>query len=72
MRAVVDEIVYRRDVGSGTTSPAKELQLNDLGRIKIRLAGPLCVAPYSRSRALGSVLLIDESTGETVGAAMVR
>ena len=72
VRAVVDEIVYRRDVGSGTTSPAKELQLNDLGRIKIRLAGPLCVAPYSLSRALGSVLLIDESTGETVGAAMVR
>ena len=70
--AIVEEIVHRRDVTEGAIEPATQLQLNDLGRIKLRLAGPLCVSSYAQSRALGSLLLIDEATADTVGAAMVR
>jgi sulfate adenylyltransferase subunit 1 (EFTu-like GTPase family) len=30
------------------------------------------VDPYSRNRATGSFILIDESTNDTVGAGMIR
>ena len=70
-RGVVDRIVYRRDVNSGEVRDAGELALNDLGRAHLRLAGPVFVRPYARSRTLGSLILIDEASAETVGAAMV-
>ncbi|MEO6951758.1 MAG: GTP-binding protein [Polyangia bacterium] len=72
VKAVVEEIVHRRDVTEGAIEVAHQLSLNDLGRIKLRLAGPVCVEPYAESRALGSLLLIDEASADTVGAAMVR
>jgi sulfate adenylyltransferase large subunit len=47
------------------------LEANDIGRVTIRAAAPLFVDPYSRCRATGSLVLIDEATGDTVAAAMV-
>jgi sulfate adenylyltransferase subunit 1 len=72
VRAVVADIAHRRDVTTGELSPADALTLNDLGRIRLSLTGPLCVEPYARSRTLGSLLVIDEASGETLGAAMAR
>jgi sulfate adenylyltransferase subunit 1 (EFTu-like GTPase family) len=51
-------------------SPA-QLQLNDLGVVRFRLAEPLVVDRYARNRATGAFILIDESTNDTVGAGMV-
>ena len=52
--------------------PAPErLELNDLGVVKLRLAEPLAVDPYSRNRATGAFILIDEATNDTVAAGMV-
>jgi sulfate adenylyltransferase large subunit len=72
VRAIVDAIVHRRDVTTGALSDASELVLNDLGRLRLTLASPICAEPYERSRAMGSALLIDEASAETVGAAMIR
>jgi sulfate adenylyltransferase large subunit len=71
VRAVVDEVVGRVDIHTLESGQADELGLNDIGRVRLRLSGPLVPDPYSRNRATGSFILIDEGTNDTVGAGMV-
>jgi sulfate adenylyltransferase subunit 1 (EFTu-like GTPase family) len=70
---VVEELVDRLDVIdlSREQAPAA-LGLNDLGTVRIATATGLAVDPYAQSRATGSLLLVDEVTNATVGAAMVK
>ena len=70
-RAIVDEIEHRVDVIALAHEPASELQLNEIGRVRLRISAPLMVDPYSRNRTTGSFILIDEATNDTVGAGMV-
>jgi sulfate adenylyltransferase large subunit len=72
VRAVADELLSVVDVGTLTEIERPErLELNDIGRVGLRLAEPLAVDPYARNRATGAFIVIDESTNETVGAGMV-
>ena len=50
---------------------ATSLELNEIGKLRLRLSTPLLVDEYRRNRATGSFILIDESTNDTVGAGMV-
>ena len=43
-----------------------------ISTIRLATATGLAVDPYKESRATGSLLLVDEVTNATVGAAMVR
>jgi sulfate adenylyltransferase subunit 1 (EFTu-like GTPase family) len=70
-RAILDEIVSVLDVGTLEQRPAERLELNDLARVRLRLAAPLMVDPYEVNRATGSFILVDEATNETVAAGMV-
>jgi len=72
-RAVVQELVDRLDVIdlSREKTPAS-LGLNDLGTVRLATATSLAVDPYAQSRGTGSLLLVDEVTNATVGAAMIR
>jgi sulfate adenylyltransferase subunit 1 len=70
--AKIDEVRYRIDVNSlHRDEEAGSLQLNEIGRLRLRLSSPLFVDQYRRNRATGSFILIDESTNDTVGAGMV-
>ncbi len=71
-RAVVQELEHRLDVNSLCHEPAQELALNEIGRVRLRTSAPLIVDPYARNRATGSFILIDETSGDTVGAGMVE
>jgi sulfate adenylyltransferase subunit 1 len=71
-RAIVTELVDRLDVLDLSREPVPaSLALNDLGTIRLSTATGLAVDPYAASRATGSLLLVDEVTNATVGAAMV-
>ncbi len=70
-RAIVDEVVSVLDVETLEDRPADGLALNDLARVRLRLAEPLLVDPYAENRATGAFVLVDEATNETVGAGMV-
>ena len=70
-RAILDEIVSVLDVETLEQRPADGLALNDLARVRLRLAGPLLVDPYAENRTTGAFVLVDEATNETVGAGMV-
>jgi bifunctional enzyme CysN/CysC len=70
--AKIDEVRYRIDVNTlHRDEEAGSLQLNEIGRLTLRLSSPLFVDQYRRNRATGSFILIDESTNDTVGAGMV-
>jgi bifunctional enzyme CysN/CysC len=70
--AKVDQVLYRIDVNSlHRDQDANGLELNEIGKLRLRLSTPLLVDEYRRNRATGSFILIDESTNDTVGAGMV-
>jgi len=72
-RALVKDIQYRLDVNSlHRDQETKELGLNEIGRVQLRTTIPLLCDPYSKNRATGSFILIDEATGVTVGAGMIN
>ena len=71
-RAAIDEVRDRIDIADLTRDPSvAELNLNDIGRVRLRASKPLAFDPYGRNRATGSFILIDEATNGTVGAGMV-
>jgi sulfate adenylyltransferase subunit 1 (EFTu-like GTPase family) len=70
-RAILDEVASVLDVETLDHHVADTLALNDIARIRLRLAEPLLVDPYAENRTTGSFVLVDEATNETVGAGMV-
>ncbi len=72
VRAILDEVVSVLDVETFEQIPAEGLRLNDLARVRLRLAGPLLVDPYAVNRTTGAFVLVDEATNETVAAGMVE
>jgi bifunctional enzyme CysN/CysC len=71
-RAVVRELQYRLDVNSlHRDLAAEQLQLNDIGRIRMRTTAPLFCDEYARNRVTGGFILIDEATNRTVGAGTI-
>jgi sulfate adenylyltransferase large subunit len=72
-RTIIDKLEYKVDVNTlERDHDVDELALNEIGRVHLRTSTPLVVDPYSRNRATGSFILIDESTNDTVGAGMIR
>ncbi|WP_307251004.1 sulfate adenylyltransferase subunit CysN [Kineosporia succinea] len=71
-RAMVKDLEYRLDVNTlHRDLGATELNLNDIGRIRLRTTQPLLCDEYSRNRETGGFILIDENTNRTVGAGMI-
>jgi sulfate adenylyltransferase large subunit len=72
VRAVVDELLSVIDIHTLEDRPEPErMELNDLGFVRLRLAEPLAVDPYTRNRATGAFILVDEASNDTVAAGMV-
>ena len=72
VRCIVKEIRYKLDIN--TLSRDQEdlnIQMNDIARIQIRTTKPLFTDAYRKNRITGSVIIIDESTNNTVAAGMV-
>jgi sulfate adenylyltransferase large subunit len=70
---LVDELVDRVDVATlDRVAAPSQLELNDIGRVRLRVRTPLVADPYATNRATGAFILIDEATNDTVGAGMLR
>ncbi len=73
VRAVVKEIVYKVDINTlHRIEDDKTVKMNDIVRVKLRTTQPLLFDAYRKNRITGSLILIDESTNETVGAGMIN
>jgi sulfate adenylyltransferase subunit 1 len=72
LRCIVKEVKYKVNISNlEEIHDNKEVGLNDIARIFIKTTAPIFFDSYSRNRATGSVILIDEFTNETVGAGMI-
>ena len=72
VKAIVRDLHYRLDVNTlHRDETADNLGLNEIGRVSLRLTQPLFCDSYTRNRQTGGLILIDEATNATVGAAMI-
>ena len=69
--AKLEAIEHRLDVTTLEHEPADELDLNAIGRVRLRLGAPLVPDSYERLRSTGAFIVVDETTNETVGAGMI-
>ena len=72
-QAIVSEINYKVDVN--TLRKVEEIdgfEMNDVGRVMLRVSQPVFHDAYRRNRNTGSFILVDPFTNETVAAGMLR
>lgn len=67
----ITEIKYREDVNTGAHLAAKILELNEIATVNLSCNSPIAFEPYTVNRTLGSFILIDKLTCQTVGAGMI-
>jgi sulfate adenylyltransferase subunit 1 len=71
-RAMIRDLHYRLDVNTlHRHEDAERLELNEIGRVTLRVTQPLFADAYTRNRATGGFILIDEATNATVAAGMI-
>lgn len=68
----ITDIKFRVDINTGAQIAAKTLALNEIGVVNLSFDRPVPFAPYQEDPALGSFIIIDRMTNETVGAGMIR
>jgi bifunctional enzyme CysN/CysC len=72
-RAKVTGVDYRLDINTlHRDESTTTLELNQIGRIRLRTTQPLLYDEYRRNRTTGSFILVDESTHATVAAGMLN
>src|SRR4051794_6480621 len=69
--AKLESVEGRIDFTTLDWPQAGELRLNDIAHVKLRLGGEIAAAPYERSHAPGALILVDESSHDTVAAGMI-
>ncbi len=74
VKCIIASFDYRIDVNTGLKENGEfqSLQMNDIAGVCLKLAQPVFVDKYVDDRAMGSFILIDEFTNETVAAGMIR
>ena len=71
-RCMVQSLDYRLDINTlHRDEAATQLDLNEIGRVRLRVTKPLLFDEYRRNRLTGSFILIDENTNNPVGAGMI-
>jgi sulfate adenylyltransferase subunit 1 len=70
-KAQVSEIAWRVDLSALEQVPAEGLAMNDIGRVRLRLAQPIAADRYAENRGTGAFIVVDETTNDTVGAGMI-
>ncbi|WP_395684789.1 sulfate adenylyltransferase subunit 1 [Caenimonas koreensis] len=72
VKAKVKRIVHKLDVNTLAETDATQLEPNSIGHIELALHEPLATLPFTRSRVLGSLVLVDTASHKTSGAVLVR
>ena len=67
----IDTLRYRIDVNTLHRSPTSQLELNEIGRCRVTLNGPIHYDAYRVSRNTGAFIVIDRITNATVAGGMI-
>jgi bifunctional enzyme CysN/CysC len=69
--ASITAIKYQVDVKLGSHLASRSLSMNEIGVVNISTDRPVPFEPYGQCRSLGSFILVDKITNQTVGAGMI-
>ncbi len=72
VKAKIKRIVHKLDVHTLTETEASQLDANVIGHVELILQEAIAVLPYSRSRVLGSLVLVDTASHKTAGAVLIN
>jgi sulfate adenylyltransferase subunit 1 len=72
VKAKVKRIVHRLDINTLAEEDAAQLEPNAIGHIELALQEAVPALPFSTSRVLGSLILVDTASHKTSGAALLR
>jgi bifunctional enzyme CysN/CysC len=70
-QATVSALKYKVNVNTLEQTAAKTLHLNEIGVCNLSLDKPLAFEPYAENRELGSFILIDRISNQTIGMGMI-
>jgi len=72
VKAKVKRVVHRLNINTLAKEDATQLEPNAIGHIELSLQEPIAALPYSQSRVLGSVVLVDTASHKTSGAVLIN
>jgi sulfate adenylyltransferase subunit 1 len=72
-KALVKNVQYKMNINTlhRDENNVKEIGMNDIVRMQLRITKPLLFDSYGRNRQTGSFILVEEGTSETVAAGMI-
>jgi len=68
----VSKLRHRININTFVEEASRDLELNEIGIVNIALDKKLPMEPYSQSKSLGSFIVIDKMTNNTVGMGLVN
>lgn len=68
----IDHFYYKTDVNTLEQSQTNILNLNEISRAKLDLEQVIAFDSYDKNKVMGSFIIIDRITNNTVGAGMIR
>ena len=72
VRAKISEVLYRIDINTlHRDEENKDVEMNDIARVRIKTASPILADPYRTNRTTGAFILVDPSTHATVAAGVI-
>jgi sulfate adenylyltransferase subunit 1 len=71
--AIIKEVIYKIDINTmQRLDQDEDIRMNDMARVRMRTTKPLIYDEYRRNRITGSLILVDETTNETVAAGTIH
>jgi sulfate adenylyltransferase subunit 1 len=71
VKAKVKRIVHSLDINTLEEHDATEIAPNAIGHIELALQEPITALPYTQSRVLGALILVDTASHKTSGAVLL-
>ncbi|MEY4427311.1 MAG: ATP-sulfurylase large subunit, partial [Pseudomonadota bacterium] len=71
VKAKIKRVVHKLDINTLAELEATQLDPNAIGHVEISLQEPLAAVPYSQSRGMGSLVLVDTASHKTSGAVLI-
>lgn len=72
VKAKVKSVVHKLNINTLAEEPATQLDPNAIGHVELLLQEAIPVAPFSKTRVLGSLILVDTASHKTAGAVLVN
>ena len=72
IKAKVKRIVHSLDINTLEEHDATQIEPNAIGHIELALQEPIAALPYSQSRILGALILVDTASHKTSGALLLN